>query len=63
MSRGFSKQEVYDMPIVQVMFLSKVNNRLKDIETLQSIQTSIASNGRQMEDMGFTGFTNRLRYG
>ena len=51
------------MPIVQVMFLSKVNNRLKDIETLQSIQTSIASNGRQMEDMGFTGFTNRLRYG
>lgn len=51
------------MPIVQVMFLSKVNNRLKDIETLQQIQTTVASNGRQMEEMGYTSFTNRLRYG
>lgn len=51
------------MSVKQVIFLSKVNNRLKEIETLTDMQGWIASNGRQMEEMGFTSFTNRLRYG
>lgn len=51
------------MPIRQVMFLSKMNNRLKEIETLHAIQTFIAAQGRQMDDMAFSSFTNKLRYG
>jgi hypothetical protein len=61
--RGLSITEVYRMSVKQVIFLSKVNNRLRDLEMLTEMQGWIASNGRQMEDMGYTSFTNRLRYG
>ncbi len=61
--RGLSKQEVFDLTVRQVMFLSKVNKRLKDFETLQEIQTMAAGGGRQMDEMAFTSLTNRLRYG
>lgn len=61
--RGFSLAEIYKLSVRKVMFLSKVNNRLKEIETISEMQTMIAANGRQMDEMGFTNFTNRLRYG
>ena len=61
--RGFSLQEVYKLSVRQVMFFAKVNMRLKEIETIATIQTLIAANGRQMDEMGFSTFTNRLRYG
>ena len=61
--RGLSLAEIYKLSVRQVMFLSKVNNRLKEIETISGMQTLIAANGRQMDEMGFTTFTNRLRYG
>lgn len=51
------------MSVRQVMFFAKVNNRLKEIETIGEMQTLIASNGRQMDDMGYSNFSNRLRYG
>jgi len=58
-----SLSEIYKLGVRQVMFLSKVNNRLKEIETIQQMQTFIAANGRQMDEMGYTNFVNRLRYG
>jgi len=61
--RGFSMSEVYSLSVRQVLFLSKVNNRLKEIESIGTLQTLIASNNRQMDDMGFSNFTNQLRYG
>lgn len=61
--RGLSLAEIYKLSVRQVMFLSRVNNRLKEIETISGMQTLIAANGRQMDEMGFTTFTNRLRYG
>jgi len=61
--RGLSLTEIYKLSVRQVMFLSRVNNRLKEIDTISSMQTSIAANGRQMDEMGFSTFTNRLRYG
>ncbi len=62
-SRGFSKQEVFDLTVRQVIFLTKVNKRLKDLEMLQDIQTLAAGGGRQMDEMAFTKLTNKLRYG
>jgi hypothetical protein len=61
--RGLSLTEIYKLSIRQVMFLSRVNNRLKEIDTISEMQTLIAANGRQMGEMDFTSFTNRLRYG
>jgi hypothetical protein len=62
-SRGFSKHEVFDLTVRQVLFLTTVNKRLRDFETLQQIQTLAAGNGRQMDEMAFTSMTNKLRYG
>lgn len=61
--RGFSLKEVYSLSVKQVIFLHKVNSRYRDIKTLQEIQTGIAASGRQMDDLGFASFTNKLRYG
>ena len=51
------------MPIRQVMFLTKVNNRLEEIEQLRDIQTLIAGAGRHLEEINFNSLMNQLRYG
>ena len=51
------------MTVRQVMFLTKVNNRLHEIEQLQDIYTLIAAGGRQLEELSFTSMVNRLKYG
>ena len=56
-------ETIYQMSVRKVMFLARVNGRLKEIEALVDMQSQIASNGRQMDEMGFSTFTNKLRYG
>lgn len=61
--RGFSISEIYAMNIRMVMFLAVVNGRLKQFDTLQSIQSSIAANNRQLDDLGFSSLMNKLKFG
>jgi hypothetical protein len=62
-SRGFTKADIFGLSVQQVMFLAKVNNRLKELDTMSQIQTIVAANNRQMDDLAFSSFTNKLKYG